>query len=219
MGDTDGRASILVEAIESAWRDIQDRHRTVPDVFVTLAGAPKKYGHFAVARWANRSDLPELPEKGEVAVEVPMKSELFVGGEGLQRGAREVFATLLHEAVHGACHEEGIQDTSRQGRYHNLRFKRKAEDFGLWIDEAPGIGWSLTRIPEETAEEWATTIQKLDDALTMVRLDEVKDETKPDPQPALECECPRKIRASKKVRQMGSIMCSVCDNEFIEGGY
>lgn len=50
-------------------------------------------------------------------------AEVFVGGEGLARGPADVLATLLHEAAHALAHVRGIQDTSRQGRWHNAQFK------------------------------------------------------------------------------------------------
>src|SRR5687768_783210 len=113
-------ASALVAALEIAWAAIQRRHAEVPAVVVTLGaggiGVPAgalKLGHFAAKRWVTR-DSPA--DSGGVA-------ELFVGGEGLRRGADEVLATLLHEAAHGVASVRGIKDTSRQGRYHNARFK------------------------------------------------------------------------------------------------
>jgi hypothetical protein len=44
--------------------------------------------------------------------------EVFVGGEGLIRGAASVLETLLHEAAHALAYVRDIKDTSRQGRYH-----------------------------------------------------------------------------------------------------
>jgi len=64
----------------------------------------------------------EAEESGPEGAAEPGMAELFVGGEGLRRGAREVLATLLHEAAHGVATTRGVKDTSRQGRYHNRRF-------------------------------------------------------------------------------------------------
>src|SRR6266545_1119836 len=49
------------------------------------------------------------------------------GGEGLRRGARDVLATMLHEAGHGLAAARNLKDTSRQGRYHNAKYKALAE--------------------------------------------------------------------------------------------
>ena len=104
-------STTIVNAIEYAWQAIQANHDDVPDVIVTMgAGATVrglKLGHFAAKKW----------QKGETVL-----CELFVGGEGLERGAKGVLGTLLHEAAHGVAHVRDIQDTSRQGRYHNAKF-------------------------------------------------------------------------------------------------
>ena len=70
--------------------------------------------------------------------------ELFVGGEGLARGGRDVLGTLLHEAAHGVASTRSIQDTSRQGRFHNTRFRALAEELGLAVAKTGSIGWSAT---------------------------------------------------------------------------
>jgi hypothetical protein len=103
----------MVDALETAWAAIQRVHPDVPDVVLTIGsgtvGRPAgkvTLGHFAPDRWER------------VGGKAP---ELFIGGEGLSRGAPDVLATLLHEAAHGAAHRRGIKDTSRQGRYHNTK--------------------------------------------------------------------------------------------------
>jgi len=47
------------------------------------------------------------------------------------------------------------QDTSRQGRYHNTRFRDLATELGVAVDRDPSIGWSLTTVPDTTAENYA----------------------------------------------------------------
>ena len=73
-----------------------------------------KLGHFAANRWT-----PGGADSASIA-------ELFVGGEG--QGAESVLATLLHVAAHGVADIRQVQDTSRQGRYHNARYKALAEE-------------------------------------------------------------------------------------------
>jgi len=128
----------LVSAFEAAWRAIQQRHPDVPEVVVTfgsgtlgMKAGQTRLGHFAAARWQHgEKQLPEL----------------FISGEGLQRGALEVLGTLLHEAAHGLAHVREIKDTSRQGRYHNAKFKALGEEVGLTLAEDKTIGWSLTTV-------------------------------------------------------------------------
>lgn len=57
---------------------------------------------------------------GELASSLP---EVFVATEMVAAGSSEMFKVLLHEAVHAIARARGIKDTSRQGRYHNARFR------------------------------------------------------------------------------------------------
>ena len=106
----DGSASLLVAALEHAWQTIRYRHPDVPEaVLVVASGSEGKrlnWGHFAPHRWQ---------------VSGADRHEVLVGGEGLHRGPLEVLGTLLHEAAHGLAQAREVQDTSRQGRYHNRR--------------------------------------------------------------------------------------------------
>jgi hypothetical protein len=70
---------------------------------------------------------------------------VLVSGEGLQRGPVAVLGTLLHEAAHGLACARCIQDTSRQGRYHNRRYATLARELGLDVAHMQPIGWSATR--------------------------------------------------------------------------
>jgi hypothetical protein len=53
-------------------------------------------------------------------------------------------------SAHLSGHEQ-IQDTSRQGRYHNHRYATLAAELGLDVARDPRIGWSLTTLPQPTA--------------------------------------------------------------------
>jgi len=129
-----------VAALEHAWQTIRTRHPDVPDaVLVVASGSEGKrlnLGHFAPHRWQ---------------VHGTDRHEVLVGGEGLQRGPLEVLGTLLHEAAHGLAQARSIQDTSRQGRYHNRRYAHLARELGLDVTSIKPIGWSATIVPDQTA--------------------------------------------------------------------
>jgi 16S rRNA U516 pseudouridylate synthase RsuA-like enzyme len=74
----------------------------------------------------------------------------MVSGEGLTRGAPQVFATLLREAAHALSREREIRDTSREGRYHNRRFRRMAEELGLRVERHERRGWAITELDAKT---------------------------------------------------------------------
>jgi hypothetical protein len=133
---SDGTASLLVAALEHTWQTIRTRHPELPQaVLVVASGAEGKrlnLGHFAPHRWH---------------VQGADRHEVLVGGEGLQRGPLEVLGTLLHEAAHGLAQARGVQDTSRQGRYHNRRYATLARELGLEVASVQPIGWSATTVP------------------------------------------------------------------------
>lgn len=221
-------ASQLVAAIEVAWAAIQQRHEDVPDVVVTLgagsigvARGTLKLGHFAADRWNT---------------DAGSSAELFVGGEGLQRGAGAVLATLLHEAAHGLAHTRKVKDTSRQGRYHNTRFKRLGEELGLVITQVDGIGWSGTDLRAETKDAYSSVIADLQGAITAYRHsegylpglgpgDNGSDDDgegngsggsgrRPKNGLVLACSCPRRLRMSASAAELGPVVCGVCGDDF-----
>ncbi|WP_028476889.1 hypothetical protein [Nocardia sp. CNY236] len=44
------------------------------------------------------------------------------------------FATLLHEAAHGAARTRVVSETSRGGAYHDGKFHDLANEFGLHVE-------------------------------------------------------------------------------------
>ena len=52
--------------------------------------------------------------------------------------------------IHLYCSLNKIKDTSNNGVYHNKKFKEEAEKRGLIIEKDKTIGWSLTKLTEDT---------------------------------------------------------------------
>jgi hypothetical protein len=210
----DTLGSDLIAALEGAWSAIRREHAELPPaVLITGAGSlgsrhGLRLGHFAASRWQSNG-ASEL-------------SEIFVGGEGLARGAGEVLATLLHEAAHALAHARGIKDTSRQGRYHNRRFKTLAQELGLHVDHDPRLGWSLSTLPDETAAHYAPAIAELESALIAHRRGECQRLQGPDPggrnATACVCACGRRIRIAPSVLALGPVVCGVCHEPFLPPG-
>ena len=110
---------------------------------ITIASSPKTYGHFVCSSKA-WSINDKTGEHGAF--------EINISAGTLDRPIENVAATLVHEMVHEYCFINGIQDTSRQGAYHNKRFRDEAVKRGIMIDYDPRIGWSLTSPTEELIE-------------------------------------------------------------------
>jgi hypothetical protein len=202
---SDGTASLLVAALEHTWQTIRTRHPELPRaVLVVASGAEGKrlnLGHFAPHRWqVNGAD----------------RHEVLVGGEGLQRGPLEVLGTLLHEAAHGLAQARDVQDTSRQGRYHNRRYATLARELGLDVASVQPIGWSATTVPDTTAAAYAGQLQELQAALVLWRRQEHRIGAGPRSRNLLAatCGCGRRIRVAKATLAEAPILCSLCSQPF-----
>jgi hypothetical protein len=202
---SDGTASLLVAALEHTWQTIRTRHPELPRaVLVVASGAEGKrlnLGHFAPHRWqVNGAD----------------RHEVLVGGEGLQRGPLEVLGTLLPEAAHGLAQARDVQDTSRQGRYHNRRYATLARELGLDVASVQPIGWSATTVPDTTAAAYAGQLQELQAALVLWRRQEHRIGAGPRSRNLLAatCGCGRRIRVAKATLAEAPILCSLCSQPF-----
>jgi hypothetical protein len=201
----DGAASLLVAALERTWQAIQQRHPDVPDAVLVVAsgtdGKRLNWGHFAPHRWQ---------------VSGADRHEVLVGGEGLQRGPTDVLGTLLHEAAHGLAQARGVQDTSRQGRYHNRRYAQLAGELGLEVASVKPIGWSATTVPEATAIVYAGQLEELAAALVLWRRQEARLGTGSRSRNLLACTCPcgRRLRVAKATLAEAPILCGACQEPF-----
>lgn len=105
---------------------------------ITIQSTPKAYGHVTVEKaW----------QRGEST-----RHELNIGAGTLDRPIENVVATLVHECVHLWNLQNGVQDCSRGGQYHNKKFKSLAEKCDLKISYDPRIGWSITEPTEALCE-------------------------------------------------------------------
>jgi hypothetical protein len=200
--------SELVAALELAWNAIRRRHTELPDAVLIVGSGSEgparglRLGHFAASHWSARGGT---------------LGEVFIAGEGLDRGAVHVLGTLLHEASHALAHEREQQDTSRQGRYHNTRFRRLAEEMGLTVEHHQRLGWSLTSVPDRTMEVYSAEISALDRAITAHRSREVSPTENRSPSrnaTVALCGCGRRLRIAPGVLAIGPVLCGVCGQPF-----
>jgi len=114
--------SATAAAIERVWDVVRSHHPELPPVLVTLSAQPR-------GDVAEHSHLWSVPEGG--------MPELAVSREHLSRGPEYVLTAVLHAAAHALNHARGVQDTSRRGAYHSMRYMHAAQEFGLrWPDGA-----------------------------------------------------------------------------------
>jgi hypothetical protein len=201
----EGTASQLVAALEHTWQAIQQCHPVVPDAVLVVAsgsvGKRLSLGHFAPHRWQ---------------VHGADRHEVLIGGEGLQRGPVDVLGTLLHEAAHGLAQARSVQDTSRQGRYHNFRYAALARELGLEVTVQPPIGWSATTVPEPTAAAYAGQLEELAAALVLWRRLELYSGGGSRSRNLLGCVCGcgRRIRVATATLAEAPIVCGGCAEPF-----
>jgi hypothetical protein len=110
--------------------------------------------------------------------------------------------------------QNGVQDTSRGGTYHNKKFKEVAQQHGLIIEQHPKYGWTLTKLNEETKQ----FINSLGDTgFGIYRDSAAKIKTKKtSSQSSRKYVCPccgLIIRATKEVR----VQCMDCETQMEEG--
>ena len=107
----------------------------LPDCLITVQSTPGAYGHVTLGKVWRVKDTERY--------------ELNISADTIDRPIESVVSTLLHEMVHIFCMENGIKDTSRNGTYHNRRFKEQAELRGLVIGYDKRIGHSPTSPSED----------------------------------------------------------------------
>lgn len=158
--------SAVVVALESVWNKIRKDVPELPAVvMVTGSGmiGLARWGHFRKGGWIDRGDHG-------VASNLRV-GEVFIAGETLARGAQHVLGTMLHEAAHVLAAVRDIQDTSRQNRWHNQRFRALAEELGMEYPREtadPKIGFSEVVLTPGTVDQYADVVEELDRALRLV---------------------------------------------------
>jgi hypothetical protein len=224
----DSLTSTVVTALEDTWAAIRELHSEVPNAVIVVASGTNSrlpgWSHYAAPmRWQHGDD--RLPE-------------VLVSGEGLKRPATDVLTTVLHEATHALADIRGIQDTSRQGRWHNRRFAALADELGMNTTKDPRVGWSLCQLRDTKAARYCGVLDDLSTALAMYRHAELagtgrRNSNNPisctcgcPPRigvaPALlelgpiscTCGCPPRIGVAPALLELGPITCGVCGNEF-----
>lgn len=169
----------ILEAVDLLIEKARRTHDGIPQVTVVLGASGRKrnamvHGHFAPNSWA----------EGDERVH-----EVLLSGESLERGAEATLGTILHELAHAFAHAQDIKDTSNNGRYHNTKFKKIAEEFGIHLEQAPTIGWSVTSVPDETVKLYEPQLEELRKALKTYRVGNAE-ETVKKTQKKYKMECP-----------------------------
>ena len=139
--------------------------------------------------------------------------EINLCAEYLNRPFEETCGTLIHEMVHLWNLQEGVQDTSRSGTYHNKNFKVAAEAHGLTVEKTAKYGFSTTTLAPATLN-FIQAMEKTGFSLVRPKVPSLKGSSKSGSSSrkyVCPC-CGTIIRATKEVR----VICADCDIEFVE---
>lgn len=129
-------------ALEKAFRKCNEYWygNQLEEPIITVTPTANAYAHYTLWNAWHTS-------KGE-------RREINISSNYLNRDIENIIASLLHEMAH--MYNDtilNVKDTSRNGTYHNLKFKETAEKHGLIIEQVPVYGWTKTT-PSPQLIEW-----------------------------------------------------------------
>ncbi len=171
---------------------------TKPVITVQRDERNKTFGWWSVKKvWHENTD-----DDGEY--------ELNITAQELNRSAKEIAGTMLHEMCHQYAGLHNLQDCSRSGTYHNRLFRKIAETHGLNVELVKTYGWTKTSLTTTTDKLIDTFIA--DNPETVIyRSPVVKGQTKSSSTRKYICPiCGQSVRATKEIR----IICADC-NEYM----
>lgn len=226
--------SAVVKLLEKVWARIRENHPELPQiVMITGSGlvGSSKWGHFRPNGWKVRAEGAATSET---------MHEMFMAGETLAKGARQVLQTMLHEGAHTLARVRDVQDTSRQGRWHNAQFRKLAEEMGLehkHLQADNSHGFSFVTLTQSTITAYADLLAELDREIHLTcnlpgwlggeqdeegnggeKITKPKTgETKSSGNVKATCLCaePLIIRLSQRVLDLGVVKCDECDEMFM----
>jgi len=197
----------IQSALDDALRVIQSLNPNVPAALAVII-APHKgaHGTFLADSWTDTAG----EHTGSARHEIAMNPQSF------DKGAEQVLSTLIHETAHALAHATGVKDTSRQGRFHNGKFRDVATAMGLVVVEDDKIGHRTTGLQEHAKVEYADTLAALEAVLvTFKKPDKPKVSKKTTVRVACDCDQPVTLPIKWYEEVMAStLVCNLCD-----GGY
>lgn len=121
--------------------DLFDNVLPVP--IITCNNKKGSYGH--CTNW----------KKWSVNYESNHSYELNINPAFFYEGIECVLDTMIHEMIHVYCRVKDIKETSRNGVYHNKKFKELAEQKHLKVFYNEKCGYNTTHIGNDELTEYA----------------------------------------------------------------
>jgi SprT-like family protein len=203
-------------SIQPALRELERLYLALAPLFGNLLGDERLNGLHSLpriivqTRGRRRSVLgwfaPQRWSKGEDA---PLLNEITICAEALDRPAHSIVATLLHEMVHLSNYRASISDVGKDGRYHNQKFKTKAEAVGLVVEKDLHVGWAVTSL-SAALEKKVSRLNVNAEAFAVFRVQPQEREKQPTKMKKWECGCTI-VRCAVQL----DATCEVCGNVFV----
>ena len=207
------KISNLIAGIEKAYVVIQKHNPDAGDVLIVVYQSPSgstKMGHFWRGSWFTQDERGVRHEMDEI----------LISSHILAEGADAVMETLLHEAVHSIAKNRGIQDISRQNRWHNNKFRKLAHEVGLTTDKHPTVGCTTGELDSETAPLYVGAVKMIEEVLKVFQDLKTKTPDIKKPRKKLyitaDCPCGRSFRMKPAEFNLGRIECIQCGEYFVE---
>ncbi len=150
--------------------------------------------------------------------------EIKIPATALASSKEHIAGVLLHEMVHCHCRAKGIQDTNKNGSYHNQKFMEQAVAHGLTMgDKDKRYGWSNTYLSEDTKAFLKDKFGDIEhERFLIYRALEEKKESETDKDKPKAPRLTRKYICEKCNRMLmsddsaeGKLMCVDCNEPFI----
>lgn len=209
----------IIIALNKAWEAIRRNNPELGPVMI-VTGRRRHKSEKSI-RGQHCRDTWHVHDQEERAAEV------WVSGERLAEGGREVMQTLLHEAAHELARIRKQKDASNKNRYHNKIFVKNAEELGLKgpaTSGGPALGYSNCTITDDTAEVYGKEISDLDEACKTFVAPTLDLEDLKVKKPSIKayCECPDEnyVTWSKKLQKRSEelglppLLCGICRQAF-----
>lgn len=124
--------------------------------------------------------------------------------------------TIAHEVAHFYNDMKGIKDTSKNGIYHNKKFKATAEKLLLKVDKDNKRGYAYTSPTDEFNNMLQNEFKPSKDAFKIFQEIGLTSGKKPSRLLLFMCSCGCKIRTARNEDKPLIAVCQYCNTEFKE---
>jgi hypothetical protein len=154
----------LVIALDGIYEALRKRHPDLPRALITIE-EPHPAVESRIACWRPGPIVTAAGIfEGRIAFGYPAPHRkvprLLLTGP-----ARDVLAALVHESAHALATVRDVQDTSRNGTYHNARFRDLADELGLQMLQVKTYGWAQDATPVLLMQRYRRQLEALKTAM------------------------------------------------------